>query len=67
MKRVTLDKADLRNGYDRGDIIRWMPTSHMVAGALTKHIPDPEELIVIIANSSYSLVFEPEPEEVAMQ
>ena len=49
--------ADLRNGYDRDDIIRWMPTSRMGADALTKHIPDPEELIVIIVNSSYSLVF----------
>ena len=62
-----MDIADLRNGYDRGDIIRWMPTSRMIADALTKHIPDPEELIDIMMESNYSLVFEPEPEEAAMQ
>ena len=61
-KRVGLDIADLRDGYDRGDVIRWIPTSRMGADALTKHIPDPDELIDIMMESKYSLVFEPEEE-----
>ena len=62
-----MDIADFRNGYDRGDITRWIPTGRMGADARTKHIPDPGELIDIVMESNYSLVFEPEPEEAAMQ
>ena len=61
-KRVRLDLADLREGYDRGDTIRWIPTSRMGADALTKHIANPQELVDIVMKARYSLVLEPLPD-----
>ena len=39
-RRVALDLLDLREGLEEfGDQVRWIPTTHMLADALTKHMP----------------------------
>ena len=58
-KGVVLDIADLRDGSDKRDVVRWIPTSRMGADALTKHIPFQDELVDVMMKSRYSLVVEP--------
>ena len=62
MEKLCTAEQSQRDGYDKGDVIRWIPTSRMGADALTKHIPYPNELVDIMMKSRYNLVFEPLPD-----
>ena len=38
-RRVALDLLDVREGLEEfGDQVRWVPTTHMLSDALTKHM-----------------------------
>ena len=43
-KRAAMDLADVRAGFDAGDLVVWIPTKRMVADCLTKHLTLDEEV-----------------------
>ena len=57
-KRVALDLMDLRDSLsDMGDVIRWVPTDHMLADVLTKDM-NADALLAYLKNMQYSLKYD---------
>ena len=54
-KRVGLDIADIRDGIEAGDILRWIPTLEMPADILTKHLTDARSLLKLMMDNRFSL------------
>ena len=63
-RRVALDLLDVREGLeDHGDQIRWIPTAHMLADALTKRMP-PDLLLKFLTDYRYAFKYSAELENV---
>ena len=57
-RRVALDLLDIKEGLELlGDVIRWVPTEHMLADALTKKMP-PDLFLHYLKNNRYSFKFD---------
>jgi hypothetical protein len=56
-RRVALDLLDLREGLEEfGDQVRWIPTTHMLADALTKHMP-PDLILKVMRDCKYAFKY----------
>ena len=63
-RRIALDLLDVREGLeDHGDQIRWIPTAHMLADALTKRMP-PDLLLKFLKDYRYAFKYSAELENV---
>ncbi len=59
-RRVALDLLDVREGMEElKDQIRWIPTQHMLADALTKTMP-PDLFLKFMKDNKYAFKFAPE-------
>ena len=55
---MALDIADVREAIDSGDKLLWIPTEHMLADGLTKHIPKENLLIPVSSTGRYRIRYE---------
>jgi hypothetical protein len=59
-RRVALDLLDVKEGIEEGgDIIRWVPTDHMLADCFTKSMP-PDLMMKYLTDGVYSLKYDTE-------
>ena len=57
-RRVALDLLDVKEGLEEfHDKIRWVPTEHMLADALTKKLP-PDFLVSFLRTNKYSFKYD---------
>ena len=57
-KRVALDLLDVRESMEEmGDIIRWIPTDHMLVDCLTKNMP-PDAMLGYMNNMFYAFKYD---------
>ena len=54
-KRVGLDIADVRASVDAGDTLEWLPTDHMPADSLTKHLTSCPSLAKVTMENLFRL------------
>ena len=57
-RRVALDMLDVKEGVEEfGDLVRWVPTDHMLADAFTKNMP-PDLLLQYLKTGIYSFKYD---------